>query len=158
MRKVHGWLMAAALVLTLAAPREARAISAYKILQKLWSVDGAGSGLDADKLQGQTPADIITAASAAAGAGVGTAIAAFLNSAYTRVATIPVSSGFCNTVDVSCDNANDFLLSCGGAVDLTAGYLTTVSEVPGGNGTCRAGGCGNGASTSLAVTATCLVR
>ncbi|HWP67468.1 MAG TPA: hypothetical protein VNO26_16345 [Candidatus Limnocylindria bacterium] len=156
MRRTFGWLGVAVLVAF--GPRDAAAISPYKMLQKLKIVDGAGSGLDSDTVQGQTPADIITAASGAAGAGVGTAIAAFLDSAYTRTATIPVSYGFCNTVDVSCDDANDFLLNCGGAVGLTTGYLTTVSEVPGANGTCRAGGCGDGGATSLAVTATCLVR
>lgn len=141
-----------------AALRDAAAVSPYKMLQRLKAVDGTGSGLDADRVQGQTPADIITAASAAPGAGVGTAIAAFLDSAYTRTATIPVSDGFCNTVDEGCDDANDFLLNCGGAVNLTTGYLTAVTEIPGANGTCRAGGCGFGGTTSVAVTATCLVR
>jgi hypothetical protein len=100
-----------------------------------------------------TPNDIV----GAAGAGVGTAIGTFLNSAYSRVATIPVSAGFCNTVDVGCADTNDFLLNCGGAVGLTTGYLTEVTELLDVR-VCRADGCGDGGPTSLAVTATCLVR
>jgi hypothetical protein len=83
-------------------------------------------------------------------------LSAFLNSAYTRVATTIVADGVCNTIDVSCDTVSDFLLSCGAAVDLTTGYLTASTEIPGANGTCRAGGCGFGGTTSVAVTATCL--
>jgi hypothetical protein len=152
MNRMAGFL-ALALVAAI-TPRDAGAASPYKMLQKLKGVDGAGSGLDADRVQGMTPADI----AGQAAAGVGAALGAFLDSAYTRTATIPVSYGFCNTVDATCDDANDFLLNCGGAVSLTTGYLTTVSEIPGANGTCRAGGCGDGGATSLAVTATCLVR
>ena len=153
-----GWSMAVALSLGLIAPGDAGAASAFKMLQKLRGVDGAGSGLDADKVQGMTPADIITQAAGAAGAGVGAAIGAFLDSAYTKTATLPVSNGYCIAVDAVCNDSNDFLLNCGGAVGLTTGYLTTVSEVPGAGGTCRAAGCGFGGATSVAVTATCLVR
>ena len=84
MKRIIGLGMAVA-ALAVMVPNNAAAISPYKMLQKILLVDGRGSGLDADKVQGQTPADIITAASAAAGAGVGAAIGAFLDSAYTRV-------------------------------------------------------------------------
>jgi hypothetical protein len=147
-------LMAATVILYGTASLGLAASKAEKTLNQVKKVDGAGSGLDADLLRGMTPDAIISAATSA----VATGVNAFLNSAYTRVATIVVSFGFFNTVDVACDDSNDFLLSCGAAADLTTGYLTASSEIPGANGTCRAGGCGNGGATSLAVTATCLRR
>jgi hypothetical protein len=156
MKRPIGWLVVAGLIAVL-VPRDAAAISPFKMFQKMLQFDGAGSGLDADKVQGQTPQDIITAASTAAGAGVGAAIGAFLNSAYTLTSTIVVSDGFCNCAQQACSDGNDFLLNCGGATTLTTGYLTTVREVPGQN-RCEACGCGNGGSTGLAVTASCLVR
>jgi hypothetical protein len=130
------------------APRPAEAVSAGKLLAKIRQVDGPGSGLDADTVRGLTPDDI-------AGS-VGAAIGQFLDSAYSTVNTTSVSDGFCNTVDVTC-NGTDFLLNCGGAVDLTAGYLTEVTELIDAR-VCRAGGCGFGGPTAVAVTATCLVR
>jgi hypothetical protein len=132
------------------------AANPQKTLNQIKKVDGAGSGLDADLLQGQTPAAIVSTAVNQATSNVANGLVAILNSAYTRLATITVFDGFCNTVDTSCDDANDFLLSCGAAVDLTSGYLTASTEIPGANGTCRAGGCGFGGATSVAVTATCL--
>jgi hypothetical protein len=116
----------------------------------LLTVDGAGSGLDADTVRGQTPDSIIATANSA----VASAIGNFLTSAYSRAATVPVAFGFCRTVDVACDST-DFLLNCGGAVGLTTGYLTEVTELLN-ERTCRAGGCGDGGPTSVAVTVTCL--
>ena len=135
-----------ALVVTGAGPADAA--SAAKLLAKIRQVDGAGSGLDADTVRGLTPDQI-------AGS-VGAAIGQFLNSAYSIVNAITVGNGFCNTVDVAC-NGTDFLVNCGGAVDLTSGFLTEVTELLDVR-VCRAGGCGFGGSTSVAVTATCLVR
>ena len=91
MKRMIGWLVVGALAVMV--PRDAAAINGYGILRKLAPVDGAGSGLDADKVQGMTPADIITQAAGAAGAGVGAAIGAFLNSAYTNTAPTTVSAG-----------------------------------------------------------------
>ncbi len=175
------------LVLVSAAFADAQSKKARKTLNLVLQVDGAGSGLDADRLQGNSPSDLVSQASqqataAAVPQAVSQAVAqavpqavsqavaqavpqavaqsanivvSTLVSAYTRVATIVVSDGFCNTVDALCD-ANDFLLSCGGSVGLTTGYLTAVTEVPGAGGLCRAGGCGFGGTTSVAVSATCL--
>lgn len=66
---------------------------------------------NAQTLNGLTATQIITQATN----GVAAGLSAFLNSAYTRVATIIVSDGFCNTIDVNCDTVSDFLLSCGAA-------------------------------------------
>jgi len=100
---------------------------------------------DASTLNGLTAAQIEAQATSAVAAG----LSAFLTSAYTRLATIVVPNAFCNTVDVACDRATDFLLSCGAAVSLTTGYLTSSTEIPGANGTCRAGGCGFGVRPPL---------
>jgi hypothetical protein len=127
------------------------ATSPQKTLNQIKKVDGAGSGLDADTVRGQTPDSIVATANSA----VASAIANFLTSAYSNAVTITVSPGFCRTLDVAC-NAGDFLLSCGGAVGLTTGYITEVTELLNVR-TCRAGGCGNPPfGTALAVTATCL--
>jgi hypothetical protein len=145
-----GTLMAAIMILYGTAG-SALAANPQKTLNQIKKVDGVGSGLDADTVRGQTPESIIGAANSI----VSTALGNFLTSAYSKVATITVATGFCNTVDVTC-NAGDFLLSCGGAVSLTSGYLTEVTELINVR-TCRAGGCGNtGFSTAIAVTATCL--
>jgi len=150
MRRMIGWAVVVGLVVMVVP--DARAISPYGILNKLRQVDGAGSGLDADTVQGLTPADI----AGAAGAGVGTAIGAFLNSAYTLTNPTTVDSGFCGCIQQAC-NGTDFLFNCGGASTLTTGYLTTVHQVPG-FAVCEACACGNGGATALAVTASCLVR
>ncbi len=157
-----GLMMVACLVSI--APLAEAGPNPAKMLSKIKLVDGAGSGLDADMLQGMRPSDLVSqAASQATPQAVSQAVAQAsavvvntLNAAYTRVATLPVSDGFCIEVEATCADANDFLLNCGGAVGLTTGYLTAVTEVPGAGGTCRAGGCGFGGTTSVAVTATCL--
>jgi hypothetical protein len=127
------------------------AANPQKTLNQIKKVDGAGSGLDADTVRGQTPDSIAAAANSA----VASALINFLSSAYTNVVTIPVPGGFCRTIDVAC-NSGDFLLSCGAGVGLTTGYLTEVTELLNVR-TCRAGGCGIPPfATSVAVTATCL--
>jgi hypothetical protein len=127
------------------------AANPQKTLNQIKKVDGAGSGLDADTVRGQTPDSIIAAANSAVASG----IANFLASAYSNARTIRVAAGFCQQLDVPC-NAGDFLLNCGGAVDLTTGYLTAVTELFDVRA-CRAGGCGNPPfGTALAVIATCL--
>jgi hypothetical protein len=130
-------LMAAIVVLYGTTELALAASKAEKTLNQIKKVDGEGSGLDADTVRGQTPQSIIATANSI----VSSALANFLTSAYSKVATITVATDFCNTVDVTC-NAGDFLLSCGGAVSLTSGYLTEVTELIN-ERTCRAGGCGN---------------
>jgi hypothetical protein len=144
-------LMAATVILYGSTGSTLAASKAEKTLNQIKKVDGAGSGLDADTVRGQTPDSIVAAANSAVASG----LANFLTSAYTNVVTIPVSGGFCRTIDVAC-NSGDFLLSCGAAVGLTNGYLTEVTELLNVR-TCRAGGCGTPPfGSSVAVTATCL--
>jgi hypothetical protein len=126
------------------------AANPQKTLNQIKKVDGAGSGLDADTVRGQTPDSIVATANSAAAS----AITRFLTSVYTRVGTLNVGGGLCNLVDAACD-PTDFLLSCGGGVSLTTGYLTEVTELIN-ERTCRAGGCSRGLPIAIAVTATCL--
>jgi hypothetical protein len=126
------------------------AANPQKTLNQIKKVDGVGSGLDADTVRGQTPDSIVAAANSAVASG----ITRFLTSAYTRVGTLNVGAGLCNLVDAACDPA-DFLLSCGGGVSLTTGYLTEVTELIN-ERTCRAGGCSRGLPIAIAVSATCL--
>jgi hypothetical protein len=60
--------------------------SPQKVLNQIKKVDGAGSGLDADTVRGQTPEAIVATANSA----VASAITSFLNSVYTRVGTLNV--------------------------------------------------------------------
>ena len=152
MRTVALLMAASVMLCATAGSAHAQSKKARKTLNQMLTVDGAGSGLDADLLRGLTPEAIVNQATSS----VARSLASILDSTYTRLATITVLDGFCRTIDTSCDDANDFLLSCGASVALTTGYLTASTEIPGANGTCRAGGCGFGGTTSLAVTATCL--
>jgi hypothetical protein len=148
LRRTISALMLSGLCLGVATP--ARAISGYRILQKLKVVDGERSGLDADTVRGMTPDEI----SADAAAGAAGAVGRLLASAYSRVAVVELESGFCNAVDVACDEG-DFLLNCGGMVDPAAGYLTQAGEILDMR-VCRAGGCVLSGPSGVAATATCL--
>jgi hypothetical protein len=139
------------------APMHADAISAAGMLKKLRLVDGAGSGLDADTVQGLSPADIAAEAADEATDRVVDAIGSLLDSAYTQTATKQVPKDRCQSVDATCEDSDDFLLHCGGGTDPSTGYLTGVVELVG-ERVCRALGCGFGADTSLVATATCLDR
>jgi hypothetical protein len=86
-----GTLMAATVILYGTAGSALAASKAEKTLNQIKKVDGAGSGLDADTVRGQTPESIITTANSI----VGTALANFLTSAYSKVATITVATDFC---------------------------------------------------------------
>ena len=66
--RVAAFLMVMTLSAVPAAAQSPRALrKAQKLLERLELVDGAASGLDADLLQGQTLAAVITAALAQAG-------------------------------------------------------------------------------------------
>ena len=148
MHKTIGAMVLAALCLGVTTP--AGAISGNKLLQKLKLVDGDGSGLDADTVRGKTPEQIAGDAAAAAAGAVGHLLA----SAYSVVNVIQVDDGFCNSVDVRCDEG-DFLLNCGALINPSSGELTQSGELLDIRA-CRAGGCAIGAPAGLAVTATCL--
>jgi hypothetical protein len=169
-KRILGWFLAIGMVMAVAGPRDAIALNARQMLQKLRLIDGAGSGLDADTVQGMTPAQLTAQAVAGSSATatsranetVSAALGALLSSAYSTADAIIVGDGFCNTVDVTC-NGNDFLLNCSGVVSTTSGYLTQAGELASTQlglvvRTCRAGGCGFGGAASVAVVATCLHR
>ena len=148
--KIVSLLLALAL---LSAPMHVEAISGVGLLKKLRLVDGSGSGLDADTVQGLSPADI----AADAAEQVADAVGSLLDSAYTRAATLQVPKDKCQSIDATCEDSDDFLLHCGGGVDPSTGYLTGLIEVLD-QRVCRALGCGFGGDTALVATATCLER
>jgi hypothetical protein len=113
---------------------------------------------NAQTLQGLTPANIAAAASADAQSRIGAALVGFLDSAYSRLASIAIPAGFCNCVSAQCDGPSDFLVSCGGGtLNDGTGMLTKVSELAGAGGVCEACACTTGVlSTGVAVSATCL--
>jgi hypothetical protein len=134
------------LVLLLVAPSWAGG-GATKLLQKLKTVDGAGSGLDADRLQGLTPRDLVGFLAA---------------TAYQVGNEIRISPNSCQCVDARCEG-NDFLVHCGGGFlphGRSDGYLTATGQLPlaSVNNVCETCGCNTSPSlnTDLAVTAICL--
>jgi hypothetical protein len=105
-------------------------------------------------LRGLSPEQLVAQAVAQATGGVGAAILGTLSTAYQRVSTGLVLSGFCSCVHAACD-PGDFLFNRGGNVDNDGtGYLTSAGE---NGGICEACGCTTSIfTTALAVSAVCL--
>lgn len=167
-------------------PREGSAANpvnaAYRLLAKLRLVDGVGSGLDADRLQGLTPAEVVAQNMPAslnyvAKAGdadrlqgltpsdivaqsIATSAAAVSLAAYRRDLSKQLGASVCDCVTLSCADTNDLRVNCGGGFmpfPSTTGVLTAMGAVPGQPTTCGVCGCNLGtASATLAGEVVCL--
>ena len=145
-------VLALLLSVTLAAP--ARAGKAQKLLHQLETVDGAGSGLDADTVRGQTPDQIAATAVAQARA----AITSIVQSAYQAPSQVVIEPGFCACATTFCTAANDLMLNCGGVFEPFSvnAELTQVSEALNPTG-CVACGCNSDiVAVTLIAPATCV--
>jgi hypothetical protein len=147
---------------------------AHKLLQLLELVDGAGSGLDADMIQGMTPDELLTrrpidaatlnGKTAAEIAGdvqteLATSLGAVLSAGYTRVSAASIASGLCNCAQAMCDRPGDALVACNGGVSNDgSGYLTAIDRLTvSGTFVCSACGCTTaGAGSSVGVSASCV--
>lgn len=141
------------LALAVALPAAAQTKKARKLLTQLKTVDGPGSGLDADALQGRTLEQL-------GGDALAAAVAYLTGNDYGREATIQLGAGLCNCATVACDDGNDFRLNCsGGFLPLpgTQGSLTAVGISPGTFNECGTCGCNvSGTSATLAVGVVCI--
>lgn len=159
MRTVVGIGLVLAVVLT-TQPAQGQSRKAFKTLNLLKQVDGAGSGLDADRVQGMAPSDLVSQAVSAAVSQAASLIGNTLASAYTIVNTSTISPGFCGCIQAEC-TSGDFLFNCGGGVDNDgSAFLTDQGEDEDAAGTpfCRACGCTTTdfLSSAIGVTAVCL--
>ena len=120
------------IVLSVALPIIAVAASKAdrRLLQRLERVDGAGSGLDADTVQGMTPdqmmaplAERVTALQARIDA---MALPFDPNALYTHASRALLASGSERFVATACDRAGDLVVNCsGGAYDGSTDFPIT---------------------------------
>lgn len=146
-----------ALAVLASAPAHAGGKKAVKLLQQIRTVDGAGSGLDADTVRGKTPDDIVASAVAQARA----ALTAVVQSAYQAPSQVNIAPGFCDCAYSFCTQANDLMINCGGVIEPlnAAAYLTQVSQAGVNSQTvgCVACACNSGVvSITLLAPATCV--
>ncbi len=148
MRRTIIGALAALCLLVFPNPGETASIKkALRLLWSLQAVDGSGSGLDADMVDGLSPAQIAS----------GT-VGALLAASYERIDSVIVSPGFCGCVLAECADADDAIIDCDGAVDpYNAGTLseamTYVSVQP---RLCSACGCATGATVTVFARAGCI--
>lgn len=131
----------------------AQAKKARKTLSHILSVDGAGSGLDADRLQGKAPEQL--------GADAIAAVMAYISANdYTREASVPVGGFACNCAVATCDDGNDYRVNCSGGFFPLEGFqgdLTAVGAAPGTFNSCGACGCSEtNAATTLTAGVVCI--
>jgi hypothetical protein len=155
---------------------------ARKTLNQVKLVDGAGSGLDADTVQGFTPDQLrgtpgpqgpagppgpasanantlngLTAQQiiAQANGQIAAVLLTTLTTQYFRIVTDTLPVGFCGCRQTSC-NPGDFAVSCNGAVSENGtGYLTQIDQSA--PIQCEACGCAfPGFTTAISVGALCL--
>lgn len=133
----------------------AQSRKAWKTLDLIKQVDGAGSGLDADRVQGMTPADIVNQAPSAT-------VNALIAAGYEVFGQTSMSPGFCACVPAAPNDANDPILNCGGELDPfnAAGSLTKVMNVvTATEAYCQACGCNDGVSSiTVRARAACINR
>ncbi len=134
--------------------REARlGVPRSALRSTLQSVDGTGSGLDADTLRGLTPEQLTQQAIAGA-------MHYIVNNDYTRDAQAAVAVGTCACVEVVCDDGSDFRVNCSGAFMPLAGFqgdLTAVGATPGTFNSCGACGCNvTDSPATLAASVVCI--
>ena len=126
---------------------------AHRLLNQLKLVDGTGSGLDADTIQGKTPGQL----QALQAGDVATAFANVVRSGVNNVviAESTLHPGICICVDRVC-NGNDLLLNCSGEFDVT-NAVAWLNKVSAAGGVCQVCGCNAGEQVLvLKATGTCL--
>jgi hypothetical protein len=145
--------------------------AALKLLHQIEQVDGTGSGLNADTLQGMTPAQLTASgkpgpqgppgppglpgssdATTLQGLSPAQIVAQNIAAAimyvtalgYGEAAQITLGPGLCDCALVACADGNDFRVNCGGGFlpfPGVQGSLTALGAVPGTFNECGACGC-----------------